>query len=57
LIIAHRISTIKHADRIIVVDEGRVVAVGTHETLQESSPIYHDFVVRQQLETEMEASE
>jgi ATP-binding cassette subfamily B protein len=57
LIIAHRISTIKHADRIIVVDEGRVVAIGTHDTLQDSSPIYHDFVVRQQLETEMEASE
>jgi ATP-binding cassette, subfamily B, multidrug efflux pump len=32
LIIAHRISTIKHADRIIVVDDGHVVAVGTHET-------------------------
>jgi ATP-binding cassette subfamily B protein len=56
LIIAHRISTIKGADRIIVVDEGRVVAVGTHEELQVSSPIYHDFVIRQQLETEMEAS-
>jgi hypothetical protein len=30
--------------------------VGTHEELQVSSPIYHDFVIRQQLETEMEAS-
>lgn len=56
LIIAHRISTIKHADRIIVVDDGQVVAVGTHESLQTESPIYHDFVVRQQLETEMEAA-
>ncbi len=56
LIIAHRISTIKHADRIIVVDDGQVVAVGTHESLQSESPIYHDFVIRQQLETEMEAA-
>jgi ATP-binding cassette subfamily B protein len=56
LIIAHRISTIKHADRIIVVDDGQVVAVGTHESLQTESPIYHDFVIRQQLETEMEAA-
>ena len=56
LIIAHRISTIKHADRIIVVDDGKVVAVGTHESLQDESPIYHDFVIRQQLETEMEAA-
>ncbi len=56
LIIAHRISTIKHADRIIVVDDGQVVAVGTHDSLQSESPIYHDFVIRQQLETEMEAA-
>jgi ATP-binding cassette, subfamily B, multidrug efflux pump len=56
LIIAHRISTIKHADRIIVVDDGHVVAVGTHESLQSDSPIYHDFVTRQQLETELEAA-
>jgi ATP-binding cassette subfamily B protein len=40
IIIAHRLSTILDADRIAVVDGGRVVAVGTHSSLLESSPLY-----------------
>jgi ABC-type multidrug transport system fused ATPase/permease subunit len=39
-IIAHRYSTISGADRIAVMDEGRLVAVGTHDQLLKSCPLY-----------------
>ena len=40
LIIAHRLSTVQSADRIIVIDDGRVVAQGTHAELMVASPLY-----------------
>jgi ATP-binding cassette subfamily B protein len=40
LIIAHRLATVRHADRIAVLDRGRLVAVGSHEALLVSSPLY-----------------
>lgn len=40
LVIAHRLATILHADRIAVIDDGKLVAMGTHQELLESSPLY-----------------
>ncbi len=40
LIIAHRLATVRHADRIAVLDRGRIVAAGTHDRLLLDSPLY-----------------
>jgi ATP-binding cassette subfamily B protein len=40
IIIAHRLATIVHADKIAVVDNGRLIAVGSHQQLLSSSPLY-----------------
>ncbi|HDS1766305.1 ABC transporter transmembrane domain-containing protein [Pseudomonas putida] len=40
LVIAHRLATVQHAERIAVIDQGRLVAVGTHRQLIEDSPLY-----------------
>jgi ATP-binding cassette subfamily B protein len=47
LIVAQRVSTILHADRIIVLDDGRVVGIGSHEELMSSCPEYREIVASQ----------
>ena len=47
LIVAQRISTVLNADKIIVIDEGRIVAEGTHNQLMQSSPIYQEIYASQ----------
>jgi ATP-binding cassette subfamily B protein len=47
LIIAHRFSTLRKADRIVVVDEGRIVGQGSHEDLMASNPTYQRLYRRQ----------
>jgi ATP-binding cassette, subfamily B, multidrug efflux pump len=46
-VVAQRISTVLHADKIVVIDEGKVVAQGTHTELMQSSPVYQEIYASQ----------
>jgi ATP-binding cassette, subfamily B, bacterial len=45
-VIAHRLSTVRSADRILVLEAGRIVAEGTHETLLQGSPLYQELAAQ-----------
>ena len=53
VIVAQRISTILHADQIIVLDEGRIAGIGTHEKLLESCEAYQEIARSQLSESEL----
>jgi ATP-binding cassette, subfamily B, heavy metal transporter len=57
IVIAHRLSTVVDADRIVVLDAGRVAEQGTHAQLLRRGGIYADLWARQQSEREAEAAE
>jgi ABC-type multidrug transport system fused ATPase/permease subunit len=54
IIISHRISTVKDADFIIVIDKGQIVERGSHEQLVAAGGIYADLNEKQLLERELE---
>ncbi|HZK24701.1 MAG TPA: ABC transporter ATP-binding protein [Oscillospiraceae bacterium] len=53
LIVAQRVSTVMDADRIIVLDDGEVVGMGTHRELMASNPVYQEIVSSQLTEEEI----
>ncbi|MEO1768186.1 MULTISPECIES: ABC transporter ATP-binding protein [Enterococcus] len=53
MIVAQRVGTIMHADKIIVLNEGDVVGIGTHRELLETCPIYYDIAASQLSEEEL----
>jgi ATP-binding cassette subfamily B protein len=55
LIVAQRVATIRNADRIIVLDSGRVVGIGTHTELMASNETYREIVLSQMTEQEAAA--
>lgn len=55
LIVAQRIGTIRGADRIIVLDEGRAVGIGTHDELMQNCPVYQEIAKSQLSKEELEA--
>ncbi len=53
ILIAHRVSTARTADRIAVIVDGRIAELGTHESLLANYGYYADLVEKQQLEEEI----
>lgn len=53
IMVSHRISTVKDLDLIILLDEGKIVGIGNHDTLMKSSNLYQEMVKLQTLEKEV----
>ncbi len=57
VIISHRVSTVRHADQIVVLDGGRIVEQGTHDTLLRSGGLYAELYQKQLLEEELDETD
>jgi len=57
ILISHRVSTVRHADEILVLEQGRIVERGCHSQLVEGGGYYADLVTRQALEEELETAQ
>ena len=53
IIVAQRISTIRHADQILVLDRGEIAGLGTHDALMASCPVYREIAMSQLSEEEL----
>jgi ATP-binding cassette subfamily B protein len=49
IVIAHRLATVQHADRIVVMDKGKIVSIGTHAQLMKSDTLYREYAELQLL--------
>ena len=49
IVIAHRLSTVKSANQVLVIDSGRIVQKGTHDILAKQDGLYRSLVERQEL--------
>ncbi|HSK68336.1 MAG TPA: hypothetical protein VLA21_03670, partial [Candidatus Limnocylindria bacterium] len=50
IVIAQRVSSIRGADQILVLDDGRAIGLGTHNALMQSCPAYRDIALTQMAE-------
>lgn len=57
IVIAHRLSTVRNADKIIALKDGQIAEIGTHEELMAKRGLYYDLVTAQTFETSAEADD
>ena len=56
LVIAHRLSSVRHCDRILVVDGGRIAEEGTYDELIARNGLFAELVARQRIDTKSDSS-